>query len=157
MSKLIVKTNADPKEVIVVDIPAGNTAERLAASYGVTNADLYEEVADDAFTSDECYLRNGFDVDEGTATFALEDAKSFVSLLATHAYSQSIQDASTGHSPITLLAQFSLPSESRDPEVQTVLDNVNSEITSLAAVKVSVEAATSASGLKALVDDLPNY
>ena len=109
MSKLIVKTKAYPKEVTVIDIPAGNTAERLAASYGITNANLYEEVADNAFTEEEFSFKDAFDVSNGVATFSLADAKSMANLLAATAYSISINSVSGGFSTATLLSQYTLP------------------------------------------------
>ena len=156
MSKLIVKTKAYPKEVNVVDIPAGNTAERLAASYGITNANLYEEVADNAFTEEEFSFRDAFDVSNGVATFSLADAKSMATLLATTAYSISIDSVSGSFSTATLLSQHTLPVSARDLDVQTIFDNINAEVTALTAAQQNITAAADITALKVITDSLPN-
>lgn len=156
MAKLIVKTKGYPKEVSIIDIPAGDTAERLAASFGVTNANLYEEVADNAFTEEEFSFKNAFDVSNGIATFSLDDAKSMANSLAATAYSSSIDSVSGNFSTATLLSQFTLPAVDRDLDVQTIFDNINAEVTALTAAQQSIAAAADITALKVVTDSLPD-
>lgn len=155
MTKLIVKFKAYPKEIVIFDVTAGFTAAALASSLGVTNPNLYEEVADDAFTDEEFFIRDGFDVSNGVATFSLADAKASAIFEASVAYSISMESASSGISPATMLAQFSLPAQDRNLDIQAVFDGVNAEVSALTAAQQSINNAVDITALKSVVDSLP--
>jgi hypothetical protein len=138
MNKLLVLFSG----VQIVDILLGQTAAEIAASYGVTDPSQYQEFLESDFDA-ACYLYpQAFTLSGGVVGFDLTAAKSLASSQEKFKYFGLESQATTGFSTNQLASQSSLAAVDRLPEIQLVLDAVNTLAVELSANLAAIDAAT---------------
>lgn len=153
MTKLIIKIQSSPKDTQVYDLTEGGvTAAEIAESFNITDTNLYDEVADDAFTYDECYFVKGFDVSGGTATFDLADAKEQAKVSALIALNKESENARGLISTAVLNSQAALDPNNRSAFAQTAIDAINAKVTDYLSRLSNIDGAADAAALKAVTD-----
>ena len=155
MAKIIVKYNA-AGECAAFTIPSGRTAAQVAKQSQVTDVNDYEEVADNAFTADEFFFQGGFSVASGTASWAIAGGRTQLNEIIRQRYKNVIKNVviTSDYPELTIIAQASL-STGRIAEVQTVLDTINTNATTLSTALTNTASAADAAALKVIYDALP--
>lgn len=126
----------------VYDIPPGQTAASVAARSGVTDPALFQEFADTDFDA-ACYNFPGsFTLSAGVVEFDLASAKGYAASQEKNKYSNLEDTATEGYSANQLASQSSLAEIDRLPEIQLVLDEVNTLAVQLSANLAAIDAAT---------------
>lgn len=134
-----------------------HTASGMIQDMKLDNDDLYEEVADDAFTADEIRFNDGFDVVTGTASWSIERARPQLKRIARRVYKNIIDDLfrEADYSEATVIVQASLAEGDRIAGVQDLMDLLNTKSVELASVYASIDAATGGSDLATIENALP--
>jgi len=135
----------------IFEIPAGQTAEELATSFGLTMAQCaeFDMTSFDAGAVNFQYCFTLIDNQPAAngAAFELGEAKVQASVL-TKSNSRSLQQTSlNGFSPETLAAQATLAEVARIPAVQETITQVNALAVQLEVELAAIAASTSATEL----------
>ena len=140
MNKVLVVLFGSPQ---LYDILPGQTAESIAAASGVTDPALYAAF-DSADFDAACYNFPGaFTLSEGVVGFELATAKVSASVSEKSKFTNLEVTATDGYSSSTLSSQASLPKSDRLPEIQAVLDSVNTLAVELSANLAAIAASNS--------------
>ena len=153
MAKVVIELAGS--EYVCVSVPSGSTAAAVAAEYGVTDTNKFDEVADNAFTADEIFFSNGFRVTAGTATWTIANGRTAVRDLAISVYSRVAENQSQFASGALLAAQASLASGSRDATINALLTDINTTATTLTGKLSDISSAADAAALKTIFDSFP--
>lgn len=139
MSKVIIVT---PSSNQVYTIPVGMTAEQVAANGGITDPSLYQEFLESDFDA-ACYnFPQAFTLSAGVVGFDLASAKVSATTQEKNKYSNLETQATAGYSTNQLASQSSLAEIDRLPEIQLILDEVNTLAVQLSANLAAIDAAT---------------
>ena len=142
MQKVLILTPSCGSQIY--DILSGQTAESIAAGSGVTDPSLYQEFAESDFEA-ACYLYPGaFTLVGGVVGFELPTAKVQASSHEKAKFATLEAAATDGYGPNALSSQASLPESDRLPEIQAVIDSVNTLTVELSANLAAIASATSA-------------
>jgi hypothetical protein len=126
----------------VLSLLPGQTAESVAASYGVTDPALYAEFADSDFDAASYNFPTAFSLSGGVVSFSLPSAKEVASGQVKAQTATEQQAALAGYTPEVLASQAILPELSRTPEIQAVLEAVNTLNDELQSELAAIAAAT---------------
>jgi hypothetical protein len=139
MNKIIIVTSFGAQ---VLDLSEGSSASLVASQSGVTDPALYQEFAESDFDS-ACYnFPQAFSLTGGVVSFDLTAAKSIASSQEKGKFTTLEDGATTGYSANQLASQGSLAEVDRLPEIQLVLDAVNTLAVELSANLAAIDAAT---------------
>jgi hypothetical protein len=139
MNKIIIITSFGAQ---VLDLSEGSSASLVASQSGVTNPALYQEFAESDFDA-ACYnFPQAFSLASGVVSFDLTAAKFIASSQEKSKFTTLEDEATTGYSTNQLASQGSLAEVDRLPEIQLVLDAVNTLAVELSANLASIDAAT---------------
>jgi hypothetical protein len=148
MQKVLVITNLGNQ---VYDILPERTAAEVAASCGVTDPALYQEFAESDFDP-ACYnFTSAFTLTGGVVGFDLTTAKFIAGSQEKVNFATLEADATAGYSTNQLASQGSLAEVDRLPEIQLVLDAVNTLAVELSANLAAIDAATTIDEVNAIV------
>ena len=148
MQKVIVILNGASQ---VCPLLSGQTAESIAASYGVTDPALYQEFAESDFDS-ACYSFSGaFTLVAGVVGFDLDKAKQLADSIVNAQSNEAAKATLAGLSYDVYIAQASLPAEQRIVKYQAAIDANNANALETEQREQAVYAATTIEEVNAIV------
>ena len=148
MQKVIVIFNGASQ---VCSILSGQTAESIAAGYGVTDSALYQEFAESDFDA-ACYLySNAFTLVAGVVGFDLATAKQLAELTVNQQSNEAAKATLAGLSYDVYVAQASLPAEQRIVKYQAAIDANNANAVETEQREQAIYAATTIDQVYAVV------
>jgi hypothetical protein len=122
MQKVIVIYNGASQ---VCPLLSEQTAESIAASYGVTDPALYKEFAESDFDT-ACYgWSNAFTLTNGVVSFDLNKAKQLAEAIVNLQSNEKAKEILAGLSYDVYIAQCSLPKEQRIAKYQAAINANN--------------------------------
>jgi hypothetical protein len=149
IDKVIVQTSGSIASIYDL---GSKTAEEIAAASGVTDPDEYLAF-DSADFDPVCYnFPTGFSLSGGTIGFDLATAKVTASTQEKSKYASLESAATAGYSTNQLASQSSLAAIDRLPEIQAVLDAVNTLATELSANLAAIDSATTVEEVNNIVN-----
>jgi hypothetical protein len=126
----------------VYSLVSDQTAASIAASFGIADPALYQEFAESDFDA-ACYnFPPAFTLTAGVVGFDLTTAKSLASDQEKTKFATLETNATTGYSTNQLSSQASLAEIDRLPEIQAVLNAVNTLAVELSSNLAAIDAAT---------------
>lgn len=109
----------------IASIPAGQTAEQVAASFGITDPSLYQEFPESDFEP-ACYnFPSAFTLTDGVVSFDLDTAKQIGDILINQQSNEAAAKVMAGLSYDVYVAQSTLPPEQRIAKYQAAIDANN--------------------------------
>jgi hypothetical protein len=122
MQKVIVIINGAAQ---VCPLLSDQTAESIAASYGVTDPALYQEFAESDFDAASYSYSNAFTLVDGVVGFDLNVAKQLAETAVNLQSNEQAKEILAGLSYDVYVAQCSLPAEQRIAKYQAAIDANN--------------------------------
>lgn len=136
----------------IYDISPGKSASEIAANLGVTDPALYLEFPDSDFDP-ACYTYSaGFSLSGGVISFSLPLAKLQAADSEKARYSILESQVTSNYTVTQLSSQASLPSASRLPAIQSVLDEVNVLAVELSDKLIAISLSTDINELNNIVN-----
>jgi len=149
MMKLIVQLSYGTR---VCDLTEGLVASEVASQFGITDPSFYQEFAESDFDP-ACFLYIGcFTLSAGVVGFDLAAAQEIANTQAKGKAATEQTALLNGYTVEVLAAQASLPVGDRNPAVQAVLDDLNTQAAELQAQLTAIAAAGDAAALKAALE-----
>jgi hypothetical protein len=109
----------------VYTVPEGQSAQSIAAAFGITDPALYAEF-DSADFDEACYgWSNAFTLVNGVVGFDLDAAKGFAEVTVNNQSNEQAKAILAGLSYDVYIAQSSLPKEQRIAKYQAAIDANN--------------------------------
>ena len=148
MQRVIVILNGAPQ---VCPLLSNQTAESIAASYGVTDPSLYQEFAESDF-DDACYgYSNAFTLSNGVVGFDLDKAKQLADGIVNAQSNEAAKKTLEGLSYDVYIAQSSLPADQRIAKYQSAIDANNAIALETEQREQAIYAATTIEEVNAIV------
>ena len=148
MQKVIVIFNGAPQ---VCPLLSGQTAESIAAGYGVTDPALYQEFAESDFDA-VCYgYPSSFTLSGGVVGFDLAKAKVTAEELVNAQSNEAAKKTLEGLSYDVYVAQSALPAEQRIVKYQAAIDANNAIALETEQREQAIYAATTIDEVNAIV------
>jgi hypothetical protein len=148
MQKVIVILNGASQ---VCPLLSGQTAESIAAGYGVTDPALYQEFAESDF-DEVCYsFSNAFTLSNGVVGFDLATAKSIGDNIINQQSNEAAKATLAGLSYDVYVAQCALPVEQRVVKYQAAIDANNANALETEQREQAIYAATTIDQVYAIV------
>ena len=145
---LIIVPNAGNQ---IYDVLAGQTAQSIALTGGVTDPALYQEFAESDF-DEACYNFPGaFTLVAGVVGFDLAKAKQLAELQVNQQSNEAAKETLSGLSYDVYVAQASLPAEQRIAKYQAAIDANNANALETEQREQAIYAATTIDQVYAIV------
>jgi hypothetical protein len=123
VQKVLVVTQDSGNQIYT--ILAGQTAQSIALTGGVTDPSLYEQFPESDFDS-ACYrFPAGFSLSNGVVSYSLTLAKELAVDITKTNHAAQEKAVTAGYSDTAIASQSGLPEGDRLPEIQAVISEVN--------------------------------
>jgi len=138
-------------QTAVVDLPAGQTAASLAASFGITDTTKFKSFDEADFDAASYSFPTAFALAADTVSFSLPNAKTSALVVLDRQTKILIEAAVGSVNPTALAAQGFLASGSRIASYQTLLDNVNTIVVAADTKETNIGSAATVQAVAAIV------